>query len=72
MITAMLTPKCKFCGKRYPMFMEDEVPAMLGFVQADGKTINVCKFCIEKIGAMNEQERAEFFEEHGIQGGLNE
>lgn len=71
-MTGMLTPKCKFCGKRYPIFMEAEEPAMLGFVQKDGKTINVCKFCIMKVGQMTEQERTEFFEKHGIKGEGNE
>lgn len=48
------------------MFLESDIPMMVGFVQKDGNNINVCKYCLMKIGEMNDEEREEFFEKYDI------
>lgn len=66
MMLANITPKCKGCGKRYPIIAGDDLPAMLGFVTRDGRRINVCKHCIMKMGRSTEEEKKEFFDKLGI------
>ena len=61
------TPKCDSCGRRYPLGLGLKgLPTMLGFVQKDGRTINVCQNCIMKVGTMNQEEKDEFFEKLGV------
>lgn len=62
--------KCSHCGKEYTINelekQKGELPLMIGFVVKD-KVINMCKDCIEYVGALNEEETDKFFAE--LEGG---
>ena len=66
MILGTVTPKCKKCGKRYPIIMGDDIPAMVGFQMEDGKVYNICKRCLMELGSMDDDEREQFFDELGV------
>lgn len=60
----MMTPKCKKCGKRYPIGnLPNGVPAMIGFQLKDGSVMNICGNCICDVGGMTEEERDYFLNE---------
>jgi len=56
-----LTPRCDRCGKRKPIKRTDGIPAMIGFVLKDGRTVNMCAECLEHLGELDETGRDEFF-----------
>lgn len=62
-----MTPKCDNCGNKEFIREDDELPAMLGFQTKDGKVINVCRNCLIKLGAMSDEEKAEFFKKLGAE-----
>lgn len=52
----LFAPKCSKCGRRFPVWMQraDGLPLMLGFVEKDNKTTNVCADCLMEIGKEKE------------------
>lgn len=60
------TPKCIRCGKRYLVQSLNGLPSMLGFVQKDGRVINMCQKCLMDMGKMSDEEKDAFFESIGI------
>ena len=54
---------CKNC-KRFFMSgnRADGLPNGLGFVQKDGKKLDICANCLISLGQMDEKQKAEFFE----------
>lgn len=51
------TPKCKICGKRYPLDYPtpEDVPVMVGFLLNDGSVLNYCFKCLEHMGREREK-----------------
>jgi ribosomal protein L40E len=43
-----ITPKCRKCGKRYPVVQMQDFPMVSA--KKDGKTINICMNCIADLG----------------------
>lgn len=43
-----ITPKCRNCGKRYPVVQMQDFPMVN--VKKDGKTVNICMNCLTELG----------------------
>lgn len=63
--------KCNKCGKYvdYKKKRPDGNPPIIGFIQDNGKGINVCADCIMELGRLPEDQRDEFFRDMGVDGG---
>lgn len=56
------TPTCTRCHHRYPIASKTGLPTMVGFGLMDGRTINLCRKCLDILGACkDDKERDEFF-----------
>ena len=41
--------KCAVCGRKFPAVIRpDKIPAGVGFVGKDGRTVDVCADCIQR------------------------
>ena len=55
-IGSKYTPKCDYCGQRKRLGKSGELPDMLGFMQDNGKVVNLCSDCICKIGMIAQKD----------------
>lgn len=57
-----ITPKCRNCGKRYPVVEMQAFPMVE--VKRDGKTINICQNCLAELG-LDPKKKDEVFKRFG-------
>lgn len=61
------TPPCDMCGKEKVIYPFASVPAMTGFQLNDGRILNICTPCMERLVTMSEEEQKKAFERMGVE-----